>query len=499
MDFDTKVCFSKNIQKQNFNLTISLPIDSNVGIKTILDISAFVYDKKVDCANGKAIVSGKLGVKVLYVDQDNITNTLTSNQPFSETVLDEAITADCFLNLLDFGVVNNVLSQDGALKINCDISFSPVLYLNIGLNQNQTFENMIVKKSEINTNTIACVVDTNFNYSANFETKDNLTKVLCYNSHFTPSAVSCDNGFALIEGKLFAHLVYETSKDDAPIIKEMTDTFNVKTEVKIDTLDKDCVLDACFSLDKSKFNLTTEIEDNSSVVSVDHTICLDGVALKNISLDIVDDVYSVDNEIETHTITRDYFACVRQEHATETVSGELSILDSEPAIDEIVCNLDSQAEITNSYIKDGSLFVEGVVSAQTVYLDENKAYLNKQTELPFVVNTRIQADDLDEFHTSVSVCDCKAKSKRGTIIELEYSLCFAVCLYKKQTKEMIDNLTLGRQLTFEDVDYQIFLAKPNETTWQLCKRIKISMDDLHLFNKDLPPILEGGEKIIIKR
>ena len=155
MDFDTKVCFSKNIQKQNFNLTISLPIDSNVGIKTILDISAFVYDKKVDCASGKAIVSGKLGVKVLYVDQDNITNTLTSNQPFSETVLDEAITADCFLNLLDFGVVNNVLSQDGALKINCDVSFSPVLYLNIGLNQNQTFENMIVKKSEINTNTIA--------------------------------------------------------------------------------------------------------------------------------------------------------------------------------------------------------------------------------------------------------------------------------------------------------------------------------------------------------
>ena len=94
-----KITYAKNLSKVNFNSTINVNIDSNVNIKTILDIDSYIYDKKVESGNGKAVVSGKLGVKVLYIDTDNITNTITDSQSFSENIADSSITSDCIINL----------------------------------------------------------------------------------------------------------------------------------------------------------------------------------------------------------------------------------------------------------------------------------------------------------------------------------------------------------------------------------------------------------------
>ncbi len=494
-----KVGYAKNLPKQNFNLTMSLPIDNNVNIKTILDVSAYVFDQQADCSNGKVVVNGKLGVKVLYIDVDNITNTVADSMSFSQTVLDTAVTQTCFCNCADFSVVSNVLSFEGNLKINCNLSFSPTIYLNLAMQTNSNFENMIVKKKEISTNLISGVVASGLEYTTNFETKDNISKILCYNCHFNPTNVQAFDGYAVVEGKLFSSLVYETSSGEETEIKQLTDTFNLKSEVKIDGLDKECGLDISFAIDQAKNNLSTEIEDNNSVITVTHAIKVAGVMLKPVSLDLVDDVYSVDNEIETAKTEREIFSNLVCQTIADNVFGEITLADSEPAIDNIICNLDIQPEITNSYVKDGNVWVEGVISSQIVYIDENKACCNKQTELPFVINTKIEAESIDCLHSQIYVCDCKIKAKRGTIIELDYSLNISINLYVKQTCQIIDNLKLGKPINFGMYDYQIFLAKPNETMWELCKRIKISPDDILKFNSNLPPVMEGGEKVIIKR
>jgi hypothetical protein len=62
--------------------------------------------------------------------------------------------------------------------------------------------------------------------------------------------------------------------------------------------------------------------------------------------------------------------------------------------------------------------------------------------------------------------------KRGTIIEMEYSIFINMTIHTKSTIEIIDNFKLGKPFT-NNFDYQIFIAKPNETIWDLSKRIKI--------------------------
>lgn len=495
-----KITYAKNLNKLNFSSLISVPINSNVNVKTILNVDSYIFDEKVECGNGKAIITGKLGVKVLYIDTDNISNIVNDSQSFSETFVDESITSDCFINISNASVVGNVLSSDKTLKINCDVNISPTLYLNLALNtSNSSFENMIVKKNEISTNTIACNVDTSFEYATNIETKENVTKILCYDAYFTPSSLTSYDEYAVVEGKLYSKLLYESASDDESVIKEICDTFNLKSEINIPNITKDCLTDFNFSIDKSKENISTEIEDGNNIITISHNIKVNGVCIKSISIDLIDDMYSVDNEIEISTSKRDYTKNMQTEFVTDNISGEITLDDNETAIDDIISNININAEITNHYLKDNNLYLEGIISSHIIYIDENKEIKHKPIDLPFVINTKIKIDQLDCIHSCINILDNKIKVKRGTVIELDYSVSIMINIYQKDSKEIIDNMVIGKPLDYSTVDYQIFIAKPNESVWDLCKRIKISPDDISKYNKNLPLIMEGGEKIVIKR
>ncbi|HIU06313.1 MAG TPA: DUF3794 domain-containing protein [Candidatus Onthoplasma faecigallinarum] len=495
-----KITYAKNLNKLNFSSLISVPINSNVNVKTILNVDSYIFDEKVECGNGKAIITGKLGVKVLYIDTDNISNIVNDSQSFSETFVDESITSDCFINISNASVVGNVLSSDKTLKINCDVNISPTLYLNLALNtSNSSFENMIVKKNEISTNTIACNVDTSFEYATNIETKDNVTKILCYDAYFTPSSLTSYDEYAVVEGKLYSKLLYESASDDESVIKEICDTFNLKSEINIPNITKDCLTDFNFSMDKSKENISTEIEDGNNIITISHNIKVNGVCIKSVSIDLIDDMYSVDNEIEISTSKRDYTKNMQTEFVTDNISGEITLDDNETAIDDIISNININAEITNHYLKDNNLYLEGIISSHIIYIDENKEIKHKPIDLPFVINTKIKIDQLDCIHSCINILDNKIKVKRGTVIELDYSVSIMINIYQKDSKEIIDNMVIGKPLDYSTVDYQIFIAKPNESVWDLCKRIKISPDDISKYNKNLPLIMEGGEKIVIKR
>ena len=99
----------------------------------------------------------------------------------------------------------------------------------------------------------------------------------------------------------------------------------------------------------------------------------------------------------------------------------------------------------------------------------------------------------------MDIIDSRFKVKRGTLVEFEYSICLYVCLYIKDQVELVDSIAIGKPLEFGNYDYQIFIGKPEETTWEVCKRTKTSPEQLKQTNPNLPLVLSGGEKIIIKR
>mgnify|MGYP003288532871 CR=1 FL=1 len=495
-----KITYAKNLSKLNFNSLISIPVNSNVNIKTILSVQSHVSNCKVECGSGKAIISGKIAVKVLYVDTDNLTNTLTDTQTFNETLLDSSIVSDSYINVCNNCVACKILSTNGTLKISADVSIVPIMYVNLAINNSASnYENMQMKKSLINTSTLSSLVSTTFEHTCILETKHQINKILCYNCWFDKEDVTAFDGYAVVDGKLYSQLIYETVENEQTSVKEIFSSSTLKCDVEIKELAKDCMLDLCFNCTAPQENITTELEDGNSVVNITHILFANGVALKPISIDIIDDMFSTENNLEITLTKRDFTLSQTCQHFKDSVSGDIQLNETEPAIDEIVATLTPQAEITNQYLKDENLWVEGIVSAQVVYLNENKELSTKQVELPFVLNSKISLQKLGCLHLQATVASTRTKVKRGTILDLDFGVCFAVCLYNTQELEMIDTISIGKPLNNSAYDFQIFLAKPNETMWELCKRIKISPENLQALNPNLPLVMQGGEKVIIKR
>ena len=500
MEENKQISFTKNLNKINFSSIISIPIDSNVHIKNILDVNAYVHDQKVECSNGKAIITGKISVKVLYLDIDNMTNLVCETQNFSETCLDNSITNNTYLNISNLTVTNTILSSDGILKINCEINLNPILYLNITIpNTINSNEKLITRKSEVATNYISSFVNTNFDFFSNIETRDNVSKILCFNSYFVPEKITPENGFATIEGNILTSILFENIVENEITLKEIKESTKLKYDVEIGGLSKEDNLDLSISIDKSNDEIKAEIEDGNNIITAKHKICVSGVILKTANIDIVDDIYSTDNEIECSYSKREFSKTMEKFSLTEVISNEFSLNSDEPAIDEVLANLNITPDITNTYVKNNNITLEGIICSNLTYIDENKELKHKEVESPFVIETKIPAESLGCVHNSISIIDSKVKVKRGTIIEMEYTIFINLAFYEKETHEVIDGFTIGKTLDFSKYDFQIFIGKPNETLWELCKRIKISPDEIHKYNKDLPSVLNGGEKIIIKR
>ena len=52
---------------------------------------------------------------------------------------------------------------------------------------------------------------------------------------------------------------------------------------------------------------------------------------------------------------------------------------------------------------------------------------------------------------------------------------------------------------FGDIAFQVYVARPGESAWDLCKRLHITQEQLVDNNKTSPTNYVGGEKIIVYR
>lgn len=494
-----KISHAKNINKFNFNTIISAMVDNNANVKNVLSIDTYLYDLKVESGNGKAFLNGKIGAKIIYIDLDNMINTITQSQSFSETYVDALITNETYLNVCSSSISNNILSADNVIKISCDIHLYFVAYLNLSLSSGiEKTEDLITKNLELKTHTISNQISSQFEHSTMFEIKDSISKIIYNSTHFTADKIVAYDNYLVVEGKVCSQMLYETSVGDEMNLKEVKNVENVKYDIEFSNLTKEEILDLTITLDKSNETVNVEIEDGQSIVSVKNIFKVCGVSLKPISIDLVDDLYSVKNQIETTITKREFSKTTEQFNFSEVFSNEISLSNDESAIDEIVSNLNVLPEITNTYVKDGNLYVEGLVVSTLIFVDENKEIKNKQIETPFIINSKFNLEKLDCFHHTATIIDSRVKVKRGTILEFEYTIVVNICIHETDTIEIVDSVKVGKPISC-NYDFQIFVAKPNETLWELCKRTNATLEDLSKQNKDLPLTFVGGERVVVRR
>lgn len=93
--------------------------------------------------------------------------------------------------------------------------------------------------------------------------------------------------------------------------------------------------------------------------------------------------------------------------------GSLTIDQDQPRVDKIMFTFGSGAVVTNSYVADGELTLEGIAKTTVVYLNDELGSLNAvEIEVPFVLSDKTKASSQALILTNAVLTDVDVAVKR---------------------------------------------------------------------------------------
>lgn len=489
-----------NLPTLNVKSQLNMNIDANTHIKQVLNIDTCLIETQIEPMFNKAIIKGKLGIKALYVDMDNMYNTLADTITFSETITSENISADCEIVLNNSQFFTEFDHDDNSLRISIEGNLDCFCNMNAGLNIfNQVSENLMVKKSVLETCNCVQKINKTVNYDFNFRIDKHISKILNCNSQIVLEENKCFDGYIVINGQILNTIIYETEIGGINSAQILTNSTPFKCEVESGSCDGDCVADLSAYIDLNDTQINTEINDSDTNITFEYCIVCCGYVYKNINLDVVEDLYSLDSDVETIKSTHNICKKLPTFKTIENIDSEITLAD-ELNVDELLGMVNTSATITQSSIKDTGITLEGVINGNLLYLDENKEIHTLSTQIPYSIMLKQEiTGNICASHFSLTPLNCKCKIKRGNMLMIDYEVCIVGTLYQQSSIELIENVKYGKPINYGDIAFQIFLAHPNETKWDLCKRLKTTPESLAQYNKEIPAVYQGGEKIIVYR
>lgn len=494
-----KISHIFNLPNLNFKTQMNIAIDANAHIKNIINVECYMFDSNLDAVSGKCNVKGKIGIKILYLDVDNVYNTITDETSFSEFVTDANITSDCKINMYNEQISSEVDFDDKYLKINLNVHARLYSNIDIALNiPNTTDDGLIIKNRQVETNVCVEKIDNKLTDDYVITIPNRASKILSVKIIPSVEKIECNSGYLTITGTNLIQTIYEVDKENFNELKLHTDTKTFKFETQATLTEPDCEANIVLKANNNKSTFTAELDENQTTIKLDYEMQVCGFVYKTITLDITEDLYSTTNEIETNFTDRELCKINPLISYKGNIEGDINLTDN--TADEILESVNYSCLITQNYIENNKIIIEGIISSTLIYLNEEKDIKSMQVELPFSVAKDFENNEnCHLINFDIKVLSCRAKIKRGNSISLDYeTLIEGYCINKYQTK-LLDSIKYGKTYDYGDIAFQILIAKPSETIWNFCKRAHTSLNQLEETNKEIPPIFNGGEKIIIYR
>jgi len=483
----------------DFKTQMNIAIDQNVHIKNIINVQSYIYDCELSAISGKCNVKGKLGVKIIYLDIDNVYNTITDETSFLESISDQAITQDCKIYMNNETVSSSVDFDSQYLKLTFNVNAKLYSNINISLNLPETnINNLVVKKSIIKLS--SCIDDFNNNVSENYNITlpQRASKILSVNLSPFVDNIACSDGYLTISGKTISQLIYEVNTDEQTELKFFTSTKPFKLETQVANCESNCVADLTCNIRQHSIKFTTELNEQLTELNLDFEYQIIGCIFKTVEFEAVEDLFCTENELDINFSPRQFADISSMFNFNTTVEGEIQLSDDN--VDEIIDSVNHSCQITQTYINENKMVIEGVISSRVIYFNEEHEVKSMQVEMPFSLSKDNETALSSEIiNYDLKPISCKCKIKRGNTLALDYEVAINYYVLTKFETNLLDKINLGNSYDYGDIAFQIIVAKPNETIWDFCKRAHITQEKLMETNKETPPIFQGGEKIVIFR
>lgn len=487
-----KICINKIVEEKNEVVTIEADtIVPDVKPDVIASISTCgnicIYKKEI--LDGRVRIDGCIDAYVIYLTEaeDSIIRGLNTSIDFTHMMeipncnQNMNLELDTCLKGIDCKVLNG-----RKINLKTNIEFRVKVYENKEeevIRQIEGVENIQKQNKVLQINSLVGSGNTKVVAKDTLAVEEgcNFGEILKANCVVTNKEYKISYNKILVKADASVKIMYLTEENS---IKTLTSEIPVMGFIDLPDVSEENICDINYLL-KNIIIKPNNTEEHS--ISVEAEIDIDAKAYNTKDIEIIDDLYNPDCNIEF--TTKDIETITQKNNCNEKVA-----INENINLNEIQNILDIEANptITNINMGNDKIIYEGEINLKILFQSNTSSRIEtKQIDIPF--NTQINTNVTSNIKISNNIEITKQSfNANGSNLEVNIELNLMASMYKTVSLKIIDTLQMEEYEEENECGMTIYFVKKADTLWNIAKKFRTTIDQIVQTNQ-----LENENKIEI--
>lgn len=478
----------------------NITIDSNDEILKILAVNTSVdVENPIDVLSSECTVTGKTITNIIYETTNGELNNQNSISPFSYKLNNENLCNGAKLNIRANVASTSIDKVMGnTLKLVTTINIESLIIKNEEIEYlKDGGESTYSKQEEHDITEFSGGYCEKFEEKLEANIKTGVKKVLMTNVECLLKDWHAGPNFIAVECELYAKVLYADNQEISEL-QTLTISKTIKQEFEVNGINKDTGLDLYAVIMQE--GVVTELVENGEEININ--VCVPIMVCYNTyccnKVLSISDIYSEREVVSVKNDDVENCVELKPEYLEGKIEGNVTISDSQPRIDKYLATTNICSLVSNSYIKDGMVYLEGIVSANVIYLNDELGSLQSvELEIPYVLNKKLECVNVNILEPFVGLFDVDVMVKRGREIYFDAKAKAYINLTAIQTFELISKVESIGNLPEKDGAIEIYFGKAGESLWDIAKNLNIPSEIIVNQNPEMTDPLEKDQNIAL--
>ena len=480
--------------------------DTKPDILKILQVDAVscVTDKSVE--NGRAFVSGRVDLKILYIpdkDGETIRSILTSfdySQPIDNKRIepDMRLIAESSAERVEFSLLN---SRKLRVKTIVGIEFEIVKPETVEIAVDTVDgEDAELKKETINLQNSVDLCDHDFLIRESIEVpggQSSIREMLKLDAKIVDTDYKTVTGKIVVKGVAAISALYLA---DGGRVEFMESELPFTEVLDCADAGDETICDIDYSITDVNCSVIEDSDGDCRIIGLEIMVNAQVSATENASFDMICDCYVPRMKTGVDCSQTELEQIVSRPAMQNTIREIVSVTSGAPEVSSVY-NVVTKPYIGKTELQGTKLLCEGHIEAYVLYLSasaENPVYsIKKDIPYSYMLDCEVSGNDL-EPQVKAEVKHTSYNLNASGEIELRCILSLSANIVRKSKIDIINSVETSAPEAGEKKGIVIYFVQNGDTLWEIAKRYCVPQEEIMQFNNMQPEDnLKIGSRLFI--
>ena len=488
---------AQKVALKTSEFTVECNLSAGALVAKVLSLSVGCNVGNAETNNGVLNYSGSVDTKLVFMSEDEQINTVCLSCPFASKFEGDTIEngqeAVIMVKVIDYNIesvggemvkASVVIEQSGYLILNSEVSTVSC-----------ADSDVCTKKDEITIVKFTGSASKETTVESEINLRENIKKIILTESHSLVKNVEAGSGFVSVSGDVISRVLY-LSENDKFECGYINDTF--KEEVELDGVTRESFVEGCAFVKQDGVTCEIVQDEKSGKIVVKVPLAISVRAFEEQKVEVISDLYSTKGELNVTTSSFNMTSALAMEVVEGKIEGSLTLDESEPRVDKLLFSGGNSVTITNYYLKDGEIFIEGIAKTSAIYLnDESSSLHSVQLDVPFVISDKYNHDEDCTLKVEAVINDVDVVIKKGREFYYDAKVKACVNCYKEQTCGIISEVAVLDEYPPKNYAMEVIFAPIGRELWEVAKSARVKEEQILLQNPEVTFPVQDNTPLVL--